>query len=244
MKSFKDNFPYITLVSLDLLQANTGQIEGVPPNPRTIKNKEFEDLKRSILVFPQMLYLRPITYVGDNYAVLGGNQRRAALDDIAKLSFDKIIKRLQKYEEFTSKEPDEIAQITEYWREFAESEDKPVPAQSADGLTPEQMQEFVIKDNVQFGDNDWEIMANEWDIDKVSNWGAEIPKGWGKEDTPEITDKAENTKRSIQISFETDDYVEAYRLIQWFRDNEIYLGKHAINWLSDLKKNEYKNHDK
>lgn len=217
------------MVSLELLQPNTGQIE---------------DLKRSILVFPQMLYLRPITYVGENYAVLGGNQRREALVDIAKLSFDKIVKKLQKYPEFGTKAPNDIADITDFWREFSESEEKAVPAQNADGLTPEQMQEFVIKDNVQFGDNDWDIMENKWDIEKVSNWGVDIPKYWAKDEVQETTDKAENTKRSIQISFETDDYVEAYRLIQWFRDNEIYLGKHAIQWLTNLKKNEYKNHDK
>ena len=38
------------MVSLYLLQANTGQLEGILANPRLIKNKDFEDLKRSILV--------------------------------------------------------------------------------------------------------------------------------------------------------------------------------------------------
>ena len=35
----------------------------------------------------------------------------------------------------------------------------------ADNLTDEQMKQFVIKDNVGFGDWDWDILANSWDID-------------------------------------------------------------------------------
>lgn len=42
-------------------------------------------------------------------------------------------------------------------------------------LTPEQKQEFIIKDNVSFGEWDWEVLANEWDIAKLEEWGLELP---------------------------------------------------------------------
>lgn len=45
----------------------------------------------------------------------------------------------------------------------------------AEQLTPEQEQEFIVKDNVGFGDWDWDILANEWDIDKLDDWGLELP---------------------------------------------------------------------
>lgn len=42
------------------------------------------------------------------------------------------------------------------------------------GLTPEQKREFVIKDNVAFGDWDWDKLANEWDADELNEWGLDF----------------------------------------------------------------------
>ena len=46
--------------------------------------------------------------------------------------------------------------------------------QAAD-FTPEELREFVIKDNLPFGDWDWEELANSWDVEELSGWGLEIP---------------------------------------------------------------------
>jgi len=40
-------------------------------------------------------------------------------------------------------------------------------------LTPEQEQEFIVKDNSSFGEWDWDVLANEWDIKSLENWGVE-----------------------------------------------------------------------
>lgn len=45
----------------------------------------------------------------------------------------------------------------------------------AKGWTDKQKKEFIIKDNVNFGQWDWDILANEWDIDDISDWGLEKP---------------------------------------------------------------------
>jgi DNA modification methylase len=45
----------------------------------------------------------------------------------------------------------------------------------ADQLTDEQKAEFIIKDNVGFGEWDWDMLANEWDIDALEDWGLELP---------------------------------------------------------------------
>jgi ParB-like chromosome segregation protein Spo0J len=45
----------------------------------------------------------------------------------------------------------------------------------AKDLTDEQQQEFIIKDNVGFGEWDWDQLANEWDTDKLSDWGVDVP---------------------------------------------------------------------
>lgn len=50
-----------------------------------------------------------------------------------------------------------------------------VPIIKASSLTPEQQNEFIIKDNVGFGEWEWDVLANEWDVDKLSEWGLDIP---------------------------------------------------------------------
>jgi DNA modification methylase len=45
----------------------------------------------------------------------------------------------------------------------------------AKDLTELQKDEFIVKDNVGFGEWDWDILANEWDIEKLTDWGLELP---------------------------------------------------------------------
>lgn len=39
----------------------------------------------------------------------------------------------------------------------------------------EKQREFVIKDNVGFGDWDWEALANEWNSEELEKWGLDVP---------------------------------------------------------------------
>jgi site-specific DNA-methyltransferase (adenine-specific) len=52
---------------------------------------------------------------------------------------------------------------------------KEVPVIFADDLTEEQQREFIIKDNVGFGEWDWEMIANEWDAEQLDEWGLDVP---------------------------------------------------------------------
>lgn len=52
---------------------------------------------------------------------------------------------------------------------------KEVPIVMADDLTEEEQRQFIIKDNVGFGEWDWEMLANEWDNEQLSDWGLEVP---------------------------------------------------------------------
>lgn len=45
----------------------------------------------------------------------------------------------------------------------------------AKDLTPEQQNEFIVKDNVSFGAWDWDILANEWDSEQLVDWGLDLP---------------------------------------------------------------------
>ena len=45
----------------------------------------------------------------------------------------------------------------------------------AKDLTEQQKDEFIVKDNVGFGEWDWDILANEWDTEKLTDWGLDLP---------------------------------------------------------------------
>ena len=44
----------------------------------------------------------------------------------------------------------------------------------ADNLTEEQQKEFIVKDNVGFGEWDWDILANQWDNVQLKDWGMDV----------------------------------------------------------------------
>jgi len=50
-----------------------------------------------------------------------------------------------------------------------------VPIIVAENLTHAQRQEFIIKDNVGFGEWDWDILANEWEMQDLQDWGLDLP---------------------------------------------------------------------
>jgi DNA modification methylase len=45
----------------------------------------------------------------------------------------------------------------------------------AENLTEEQQREFLIKDNVSGGEWDWDILANEWEVEQLEEWGLDVP---------------------------------------------------------------------
>lgn len=71
-------------VDINLLELNTGQIKGVPKNPRFIRDEAYELLKESIKEDPEMLELREmiVKKVGDKYVVLAGNMRLRATTEL------------------------------------------------------------------------------------------------------------------------------------------------------------------
>jgi DNA modification methylase len=52
---------------------------------------------------------------------------------------------------------------------------KEVPVIKASDLTEEEQRQFIIKDNVSGGEWDWDMLANEWDIEQLDEWGLDVP---------------------------------------------------------------------
>ena len=51
---------------------------------------------------------------------------------------------------------------------------KEVPIIKASNLTEEQQREFIIKDNIGFGVWDWEMIANDWEVEGLEDWGLDV----------------------------------------------------------------------
>ena len=170
------------------LEVNKGQIEGLPKNPRFIRDNRYEQLRKSIEDAPEMLSLRELIVMphGEKYVVIGGNMRLRACLDLGH---------------------------------------KEIPCKVLDKDTPvEKLMEYAIKDNVGFGNDDWDALANEWDKEQLDKWGMElsfmgdigdIGNFFDEEETKpknddnveikvilpkELEDKAEDIKRNIELT--------------------------------------------
>ena len=50
-----------------------------------------------------------------------------------------------------------------------------VPVIHANNLSEEKKKEFIVKDNVGYGEWDWDDLANNWDAQELTDWGLDIP---------------------------------------------------------------------
>jgi hypothetical protein len=76
---------------------------------------------------------------------------------------------------------------------------KEVPIIKAENLTEQQQREFLIKDNVGFGEWDWDALANDWDPAELNEWGLDIPN---------LDDKIDGMKDGEEIEFEQSVQIE------------------------------------
>ena len=128
------------------LRNNLGQVEGLPKNPRLIKDEKFIRLKQSIQDNPEMLKIKelvvfPFKEKGEHqsqqiYLVIGGNMRLHALKELGIT--DVVCKVLK--------------------------EDTSV----------EVLKKIVILDNASFGSYDYDSLANDWESDMLEAMGMDL----------------------------------------------------------------------
>lgn len=137
-------------------------------NPRKISDTQLERLVRSLLIFPEMLTLRPIA-IDETYTALGGNMRYRALTAISQMTPYEIEAQLKQCEGYDKKTEAEQANLLDYWSEWIT--DPTAYIVRADQLTEAQKREFIIKDNVAFGDWDDTILTEDFDPKELIDWG-------------------------------------------------------------------------
>ena len=170
-------------IDISQVHPNEGQIEGLPANPRLIKDGRFRKLVKSIQDLPEMTEARDLlVYPYDgNYVVIGGNMRLRAYQEIG-------------------------------WKE--------VPCcVLPENMPVSKLREIVIQDNNPFGETDWNMIANEWDVEKLKDWGVDLPVDWD-------TSEAEEQKEAEEDDFSDEDAEKAEPRVKL---GEIWqLGDHRL----------------
>jgi len=113
-------------------------------------------------------------------------------------------------------------------------------------LTPKQEEEVLVRANANTaGQWDFDILANEFEIDEITDWGLEIPN-IDKEvdlslldDYEDLDDKIlemqNGVKKGIVIEYELEHYNEAYELVKFWREKKLYIGKFLLDKLKKEK---------
>lgn len=194
-------------IKISELALNTGQVPGLPKNPRFIRDNRFKDLVKSIQDAPEMLDYRKLLVYPFNgkYVVLCGNMRLRACKEIGYKEMPCMI----------------------------------VPEETA----PEKLREYTQKDNVAFGQNDWDALANEWDVDELQGWGVELQGFGGQEETdgnasPEFydDDNQDDTDFSGKnVEVDVNDFEDKIKISFSFTDEEWAFVNNALQHVNANK---------
>jgi ParB-like chromosome segregation protein Spo0J len=78
----------------------------------------------------------------------------------------------------------------------------------AQNLTELQKDEFIVKDNVGFGEWDWDMLANQWDTEKLDEWGLDLPVIMEEPSLDELIGEEKNKPATMKITFKTVEQLQ------------------------------------
>jgi ParB-like chromosome segregation protein Spo0J len=85
---------------------------------------------------------------------------------------------------------------------------KDIPIIIADQLTDAQKGEFIIKDNVGFGEWDWDLLANEWEPDALIDWGLDLPILMDEPSYDELIGDEKGNPATMKITFDSPEQLQ------------------------------------
>lgn len=141
------------------------------------------------------------------------NNPRIIKDD----KFEKLVNSIKDFPEMLEKRPivvDENLMVlggNMRLRASKEAGLKDVWVDIAEGWSEQQKEAFIIKDNVGFGDWEWDILANGWDSVQLKDWGLDV---WQNLDDTDLEDfftedkeEAEtDNKNKIILEYSEEDF--------------------------------------
>lgn len=146
------------------------------------------------------------------------NNPRTLKDD----KFKKLVKSIQEFPQMLEIRPivvnDEMIVLGGNMRLKAckEAGLKEIHIIKASNLTEDQQKQFIIKDNVGFGEWDWDMLANEWNAEELEEWGLDVPEKKEKNEDGEIIFSTELDQESnyVVLKFNKDiDFLQIEQIL-------------------------------
>lgn len=170
-------------INIKLLESNTGQIKGLPKNPRFIRDEKYRKLVQSIKDDPELLTAMPLVVIpkGRKFVTLAGNMRLRACGELQ-------------------------------WQE--------VPCVIVSPKTSlEKLKAYVLKTNIAYGEHDWDLLANEWSDEPLTDWGMNLPKDWLSDELGDTAPQLSDMEYRIIVQCESEG--EQARLLERFESEGI-----------------------
>lgn len=149
-------------IPLSEIELNEGQMNGLPENPRFIRDEKFEALKKSLNDSPEFLKARPLLVFqmkNGKYITIAGNMRLRACRELGMNAVPCYV--------------------------FPKS------------TSVKKLREYTLKDNMNYGQIDWEHIAKEWDAEELKAWDFDMPEDWIDEPLPDVlTDNNEKEEKT------------------------------------------------
>ena len=162
------------------------KIKANPNNPRLIKDDKFKKLVTSIQESPTFMILNPIK-VDEDMMVLGGNMRMKACISLGWKDIPYTI----------------------FTREMADENNK---GRDKPATYEEQCKEFIIKDNMGYGEDDWELITQQYDTEDLDYWGKDILNWAIEPNEDELTNEDERNNAEIKITFVSVEQMKLAKL--------------------------------
>ena len=199
-------------------------------NPRKISSEKLFTLVRSILTLPKMLELRPLV-VDDKYTIIGGNMRYKALNIISQMSEEEIKKEIFSIGYFKKTDAEKDT-LVGYWKNWTVN--PVVSIVKAEELSPDEKKQFIVKDNVNYGQWDENLLQG---FDKqllgelgVMEWEEEAQQPITEEKQELIERQPEPKERKRIIVIYSPDEMEKMKDVFGFvPDRQIYQIEELLN---------------
>lgn len=185
-------------ISIAKLEYNEGQLDGLPKNPRYLKQEEHDKLKKSLLESGELLQYNSLMVYpleNGNYVTICGNMR------------------LHIANELVQEEHNEYSEI-------------PCFVLNAD-TSIFKIKEYAIKDNVQAGNWDWDELANnDWDVDELQDWGLECAflndgEELGNEEQKEEKDYSDSVTTEYKLEVDCKNEETLQQLYEELTEREL-----------------------
>ena len=176
------------MLKLSAIEPNRGQIEGLPKNPRFIKDEKFKKLVKSIEDNPEMTAMRELlVYPLDNgkHIIIGGNMRYRAMKELG----------------------------------VKEVPCKVIPKEA----TIEQLQAYTLKDNSGYGEWDFDLLNQEWDLSMLEDCAIDLPEKVLFREKSDDNDAEDDFDLDIDLGeIEEDEEDEKRSIIELMVSDRVY----------------------